>query len=377
MMRPVILMHMRAVWPFSMERRLAPHGSVAYCAGWVQRCSAYDRCPHFFRASFFGKHINELSLLAGTYLLVHWLYQFHQFITVCEILAWDEQAGDPCPVATRWFMVHLIECTKQATWLNEASWIYYEARGVRPLRLGEQFIRLYPAVNVAAAYDAEYYQVAATDARDPQTGQRANATLDADKWTTYRLTQAWADGYHRVASRTNNLPYYNYGSCEDCPRTGTPEQWRRSTTRGILDQVSRLSWGRSNRALPQIYLSPYVSEWYNVRWYLNSQYGQAMMFSGTMTQCTAERCGTAPTGRIAPYACLTSTSGTRCTGDWSFYSCEQSPCNNFPPSQGWQALSDVLRSTTTPQGTANPTLSRQFSLSAATNIRLQITQPSR
>lgn len=96
-----------------------------------------------------------------------------------------------------------------------------------------------------------------------------------------------------------------------------------------------------------------------------------------MTQCNAERCAAAPTDRIAPFSCISSTSGTRCTGDWSPYTCSQTGCRNFPPSQGWQALSDVLRATTPPQGTANPTLGRQLSLYAATNIRLQLTQPSR
>lgn len=143
-----------------------------------------------------------------------------------------------------------------ATMINEINSTFKA-----PLRLGGQVIWLYPSVNVAAAYDAEYYQAAFADVRDPRTGQRGAGPSSADEWTTYRLTQAWADGYHRVASRTNNLPYYNYGSCEDCPRTGTPEQWRGRPTGAILDRVYRLSWNRSNRPLPQIYYAPYPGQW--------------------------------------------------------------------------------------------------------------------
>jgi hypothetical protein len=239
-----------------------------------------------------------------------------------------------------------------------------------PRQISGQIIRLYPAVGVAAAYDAEYYQAAFADVRDPKTGRRG-ASIAADEWTTYGPTKAWADGYHSVASRTKRLPYYNYGSCEDCPRTGTPDQWRGRSSGAILDRVYRLSWRRSNRPLPQIYYAPYPGQWYNLRWYVSTQYGHEMAFEGVMTQCNSQRCTTAPTGRIAPFSCITDTSGTRCTGEWSSFSCTQQSCLNFPPSQAWQALADVLRSPTTPQNTPNPALGRQLQLNVVTNIKTQ------
>lgn len=98
-------------------------------------CSDYDQCSDLFNAGFFDKEVNELGILEATYLLLYWPYQFHQFVTICEILAWDEKSADPCPLATQWFIINLMNLTELAMntpWLKEAYCAYYQARAISP-----------------------------------------------------------------------------------------------------------------------------------------------------------------------------------------------------------------------------------------------------
>lgn len=267
-----------------------------------------------------------------------------------------------------------------AAWANMVNRI--DTLFKNPPLINDRRVTIYPRVRAAAGYDAEYYQAPFADTRDAASGRRG-ATPAADHWTTYPGysnkesapvtwtdgTRAWADGYHSVASRTKRLRYYNFGSCEDCPRRGTPDDWQTNpTTTEILERVYGLNWSRSNQPLPQIYFAPRPNEWYNVRWYVNSVHSRTMTFPGLMTQCGSSGCSTADTGRLEPFNC--DTTGLDCQGDWEPYKCA-ADCPNFPPSQGWQALADTIGSRTTPQGNLNTDIAPQTRLDAVTDIAFQ------
>jgi len=267
-----------------------------------------------------------------------------------------------------------------AAWANMLNTIDNLLRTTRSIN--RQPVRLYPFVGVTASYDSEYYQTPIGDTRVPSTGRRTNGSRDADQWSTYPPTLAWADSYDLRQRQTQQLRLYNFGSCESCPRIGNPNTWKplvngqrqSTTTSQTLDRVYHLTWQLYTAyPLPQIYFTPRPNEWYNVRWYVNSIYRRNMTFSGVMTQCGSSGCSTADTGRLEAYNCTPD--GSTCTGQWAGFKCpplsSRQPCPNFYPSQGWQALSDTISATVTPYGAVNADIRPQTQLDWVTDIRFQ------
>lgn len=133
-------------------------------------------------------------------------------------------------------------------------------------------------------------------------------------WNSTTNTCAWADGYAGVSGRP---PYYDFGSADGCPTSGTRpgidgtcnNGWRQS-------DVWYVSWGVSPAwPLPQIYNTTGANarQWQQISLYgYYNQSGRTLYFPGEMTQYQAcqQRGGCAGTDNT--------------------------------PSQGWQQLYDAL-----------------------------------
>ncbi len=132
--------------------------------------------------------------------------------------------------------------------------------------------------------------------------------IDAEPgWNGPGVTRAWVEGYNAAA---NGCVYYNFGSCDSCPFDGcetcTPlNGW-------TYEDLWYVSWGaRSAYTIPEIYLVSGVNadQWYRVSRYGYTVHGQAIRFSGVMTQ---------------------------------YQSCQQRGCTTNTPSQGWLQLYDKI-----------------------------------
>jgi hypothetical protein len=248
---------------------------------------------------------------------------------------------------------------------------------------------LFPDIKIAGGYDSEFYGARFADCRNPTTGRRGpcpdpNSTedTDADMWTVYGVqtnfgTLHWAQGYDNVQSQTEKLLLYNFGSCEDCPRTGTPSTWN-GTELEVFNRVSYLTWALSSAVpYPQIYHEQYPYEWYNARWYARSVPTpiRNMTIWGAMTECGDAGClDQNPTSRLQPRFDVACHPQTVCTDGWVPYNCLTNPCPDFPPSPGWQAITDMLNSHNMPDGTPNPSLTPQPTLiDGVTDIQCQLT----
>jgi hypothetical protein len=227
----------------------------------------------------------------------------------------------------------------------------------RPLVVNGTTIRLTPKVRIAAGYDAEAYQ-----SQDNRETQRIPAPNEHGnwEWSTYEPTRTWLEGYtHYQEENRTFKTMYIFGSCESCPRLGTPDQWVQDTAQDgkkqVLDRVVYVNWKVSATVypLPQIYHTPYPYEWYNVRWYGHSRPAPEhapIQFGQVMTQCDDSACiipakSIPPSAipRLSPlFSC--DTQGAPCVGsDWQPFLCTASQCSDFTPSAGWQALDDTLR----------------------------------
>jgi hypothetical protein len=244
--------------------------------------------------------------------------------------------------------------------------------------------KLSPPISIASGYDSEYYALQNGDCRDPDNGRRGcngYITQDADKWSVYSLqnqeigTLHWALGYNTAQSSTNRLFNYDFGSCEFCKRTGSPDTWI-LTDLDVFKRIHQLTWGlNTSIPYPQIYLERYPFEWYNVRWYAHIVAGQSMIVYGAMTECGSSNCldDNLPP-RLEPKFDLACRShlglGLDCANpmgtpypDWNPYDCG-GDCKEFQPNLG---------SPNSPEGTPNPSISPQPGLPhGVTDIRCQI-----
>jgi hypothetical protein len=237
----------------------------------------------------------------------------------------------------------------------------------------------YPFIRVAGGIDAEYYGATFADCRNPITGRRGpcpnpNPSIGsaADQWTVYSVqgstnngTSYWVEGYNQQQIIEDNLLLFNFGSCEDCQRRGNPNSWN-PTDLEVFSRTYHLSWQLPTGVpYPQIYHEPYPYEWYNVRWYTYSVQGENMNIAGVLTQCGSANCLDGnPSSRLQPRFDTACHPDPHCNvgTDWPPYSCVTDPCPNFPPSPGWQALSDAISSPNSPEGTPNPILTPQPSI---------------
>jgi hypothetical protein len=241
---------------------------------------------------------------------------------------------------------------------------------------------LIPDMRIAAGYDSEYYGHPSADCRDnlgrrgpcvtPTPGPPFNAA--ANPWTVWHVqnatdvgTRDWAEGYDFVQGQTENLSLFNYGSCESCPRGRNPSQWN-DTEIEVLLRVSQMTWMMGSVVpFPQIYHIPIPYEWYNVRWFAQVQGNTYITVRGALTGCQrASQCTPIPNPtRIIPRfdeAChFNPDPDPDCDQfPWTDYNC--GTCPFLPPSVGWQALSDMLSSPNSPEGTPNPDVTPQPSL---------------
>lgn len=247
---------------------------------------------------------------------------------------------------------------------------------------------IYASVDVVGGYDAEYYGHPSLDCRNAQ-GHRTPCPSgppfnpEADVWSVYAVqgstttgTKFWEEGY-------DNEPFsprlYNFGSCESCPRRDDPIVWMQDPNISmVLSRVFRLNWILpSARSLPQMYYEPRNYEWYNVRWYGQAIEGRVMSISGAMTQCGSSGCiGNNPTTRLHPRFNRACHPDSACIRDWVPFNCGTDPCPNLPPTAGWQSLLDMVSSPARPDGTANPSVTRQLSLlDGVTDIFCQVNCP--
>ncbi len=217
-----------------------------------------------------------------------------------------------------------------------------------PIVINGTTVRINTKVQIAAGFDAESYQTRTTRVNDPTPVPGGSGVW---QWSTYIPSKAWLIGYDaRQIETGGKRPVYIFGSCEDCPRTGTPfEWWSNGTTAEILRRVLEFNYDIfSAYPLPQIYKAPYPHEWYNVRWYAKTTGRSDFEFLRIMTECDDSNCTipSYPTPRLTPKFDCAST-GFGCSGDWFTFDCSNgSDCPDFTPSAGWQALDDLLRDQT-------------------------------
>jgi len=134
--------------------------------------------------------------------------------------------------------------------------------------------------------------------------------IDAEPgWNTAGRTRAWAEGFDSAIS---SGVYYNFGSCDSCPFAACPTC--RILNGWTYEDIWYISWGvRTAFTVPEIYLVSGVNadQWHRVSLYAWNAHGQAIRYSGAMTQ---------------------------------YVSCQQKGCTTNTPSQGWLQLFDYLNS---------------------------------
>ena len=266
-------------------------------------------------------------------------------------------------------------------------------------------LELCAEVSFVGGYDFEYYQSPQWDCRRQDNGHRGPCPngdasgADQDEWSLWIIdeyisgTKYWADGFASFGSEGA----FNFGSCEACPRTGNPPAWNQDDDdREVLERVYHVSYGLPGIwPLPQIYVGPYVWQWYNVKWWAYSQHSATMRFMGVVTGCAADPYDlcqpdlTDTPSRLPDKfnEVCTTQYGADCIDSWEDYECVSGPiggsgCRYLPPHIGWQALTDMLSSSfapptgdpATPTRVSNPTLPMQSSLQyGVTDIRAQAT----
>jgi hypothetical protein len=115
--------------------------------------------------------------------------------------------------------------------------------------------------------------------------------IDAEPgWNTAANTRGWTDGYNQAVSGSGST-YLNYGSCDSCPfdrcTTCVPSNgW-------TFEDIWYISWGLPSAfVVPEIYLpdGANAQQWYRISLYGWAVHGQAIIFSGVMTQMQACNC---------------------------------------------------------------------------------------
>jgi hypothetical protein len=113
--------------------------------------------------------------------------------------------------------------------------------------------------------------------------------IDAEPgWNTAANTRAWADGFYSAA---NGNTYLNYGSCDSCPFDRCPTC--QPLNGWTFEDIWYLSWGAPSAfVVPEIYLpdGANAQQWYRISLYGWAVHGQAIIFSGVMTQMQACNC---------------------------------------------------------------------------------------
>jgi hypothetical protein len=115
--------------------------------------------------------------------------------------------------------------------------------------------------------------------------------IDAEPgWNTAANTRAWADGFQQAANGTAST-YLNFGSCDSCPFDRFPTL--KPSNGWTFEDIWYISWGvPSAFVVPEIYLpdGANAQQWYRISLYGWAVHGQAIIFSGVMTQMQACNC---------------------------------------------------------------------------------------
>ncbi|MFV9507088.1 MAG: hypothetical protein AB4911_21270, partial [Oscillochloridaceae bacterium umkhey_bin13] len=138
-------------------------------------------------------------------------------------------------------------------------------------------------------------------------------------------------GFHPRCTRFTPRFQQNYPRQMDDSKNGETAQ---TLANG---EVYGLSWDlRYAMPLPQIYYVPYVYEWFNVRRYARETHNRTVNYVGPLTPCGySPNCDFNDPRRWQDFLPVV--------------------INDFlPPSQGYMAFYDVLRSSRRPDGTTNP-----------------------
>jgi hypothetical protein len=112
-------------------------------------------------------------------------------------------------------------------------------------------------------------------------------------WNNPQESRAWVDGY---ASVQNRRPYYDFGSCDSCPRSdcltcviffdkGGGVQWT-----WTLDDVFYVGYGAGPaNAFPEIYVEKgwNADQWYRLSLWAYQNHGYRITFSGALTTMQA------------------------------------------------------------------------------------------
>ncbi|NOK64310.1 MAG: hypothetical protein GFH25_541320n50 [Chloroflexi bacterium AL-N10] len=160
-----------------------------------------------------------------------------------------------------------------------------------------------------------------------------DAEQEVSQWSSPPPTRAWATGYNSAA----NYVYFNFGSCDGCPRTKPRSEWTDDPADPdnlfadipALELAYELFWGlRWGRPLPQIFKAEYASQWYNVKRYGLEEYNRVMFISGVATSCGPTACD---------FDDPTDWRGKLGTDEF------------ISPNQGWQALYDTMNALFTPE----------------------------
>jgi hypothetical protein len=109
-------------------------------------------------------------------------------------------------------------------------------------------------------------------------------------WNTIQNTRDWIQGYIENTTRS----YYNFGTCDGCPYTGTPQCANNGGTinnNWTLEDVRYVSWGTGpSHALPEIYNTDgiHAQQWYRISLYSYLCHsGSRIYFKGVMSQWQA------------------------------------------------------------------------------------------
>jgi hypothetical protein len=150
--------------------------------------------------------------------------------------------------------------------------------------------------------------------------------MDIEDWNGHGLqtqTTAWLNAY---LGASHEQPFYNYGTCENCPSNSPSQPPNTYTNTAYLDYLWYVSYGAAPTvwAIPEIYNSSgsHALQWYNLSRYAAvctncpsaSQGGYSIWYAGTLTQW--QRCKQVPS------------------------QCSQGTDNS--PAAGWQQLYNAL-----------------------------------
>ncbi len=110
-------------------------------------------------------------------------------------------------------------------------------------------------------------------------------------WNSILNTRDWVDGYHTYT--TNTPSYYNFGSADGCPTSGTYTSntvCSTSTNSWKVKDIYYISYGAKKAlALPEIYTNSMATQWQKISKYGNDyEGGWSIYFEGALSEYGAD-----------------------------------------------------------------------------------------